>query len=219
MASVDRATLTERVYLRLRHELVLGRHQPGTRLNEKDLAIQYGVSATPVREALNKLRSEGLVDYTPWLGTVVSEFGRDDLVHLSNIRLYLESLAVREAVACLIPDDHHELRRRHAAYARAAQRATPGAVSVSQANAAFHGYFAEKSGNRWLQNMLTGLDGLLVLARRPLTAHRSGADSIPEHAAIVGAVVRGDADAAEQAMRAHLERVAAALVALAGSPP
>lgn len=219
MPSVDRATLTERVYLGLRQQLFQGRHQPGARLNEKELAVHFGVSPTPIREALNKLRSEGLVDYKPWLGTVVTAFGRDDLVHLSNIRLYLECLAVREAAACLTPLDHKELARRHMAYVRATEQATPGAAAVSVANAAFHGFFAEKSGNRWLQHMLSGLDGLLELARRPLTEHRTGADSVPEHAAIVSALERGDIDAAEQAMRGHLERVADALVTLAGSLP
>jgi len=214
MPSVDRATLTERVYLSLRRELFEGHHHPGARLNEKELAAQFGVSPTPIREALNKLRSEGLLDYKPWLGTIVTEFGQDDLVHLSNIRLYLECLAVREAGACLTPADLKELTRRHLAYARAAGQAVPGAAAVAQANAAFHGFFAEKSGNRWLQHMLNSLDGLLVLARRPLSAHRTGADSIPEHTAIVSALDHGNPDAAERAMRAHLERVAQALVAV-----
>lgn len=215
--AVDRATLTERVYANLRADLLDGRRAPGARLNEKELAAQFGVSPTPVREALNKLRSEGLVEYRPWIGTVASEFGPDDLVHLSNVRLYLECLAVREASARFGVDDLAELERRQAVYAQAAARGIAGATEVARANAAFHGFFAERSGNRWLQQMLSGLEGLLLLARRPLSLHRTGAESIPEHAAIVQALRSADADAAEAAMRAHLSRVRDALLVEVGS--
>jgi len=213
---VDRATLTERVYTTLRLEVLNGLRAPGARLNEKELAAQLGVSPTPVREALNKLRSEGIVQYRPWLGTVVMEFGVEDVLHLSDIRLYLECLAVREASARLDAAGLHELERCAAAYASAAAAAVPGDPSVAEANAAFHGFFAQWSGNRWLQQMLISLEGLLVLARRPLSVHRTGADSIPEHAAIVSALQALDSDGAEAAMRSHLVRVRDALLTEVG---
>ena len=216
---VHRATLTERVYAILRAELLDGRRPPGARLNEKELAAQLGVSPTPIREALNKLRTEGLVDYHSWLGTVVTDLGLDDLVHLSNIRLYLESLAVREAAPRLHAQDLIELERRHRAYADAAVPGEAGALHVAQANAAFHAFFAERSGDRWLQQMLASLEGLLLLARQPLSMHRTGAESIPEHAAILTALQAGDTDGAEAAMRVHLTRVRDALLVEVGVSP
>ncbi len=204
---ITRSTLTEQAYRALKAELLDGGRPPGSRLNEKELALQLGVSPTPIREALNKLRAHGLVNYRAWQGTVVAELELDDVVHLSEMRLCLERLAVRQAVPRLQPVDIRHLARLEGAYARAAARAGPGAIDVQRANEDFHAFFAEHSGNRWLRQYMEGLSELLAFARRPLSARSTGAASIPEHAAVVAAIRDGLYAEAEEAMSRHLTRV------------
>lgn len=85
------------VLSRLRQSIVTGEIAPGTRLVERDIAAQLGVSRVPVREALHRLRTDGLVVMSPRRGATVRQFSRTDVEQLFDIREALEVMAARQA--------------------------------------------------------------------------------------------------------------------------
>lgn len=210
-AVMSRATLTQQVYEEIKRRILDGDLPGGRRLNETELAGDLGVSPTPVREALRKLHGDGLISHSAWQGTTVITLDLRDITHLHEIRSALECLAVREAAARLTSGDLDEvselLRRAPDAIARADARL------LHSLNEDFHRFFHIRSENRWLEQMIGALNDLLVLARRPLTAQRSGREAWDEHERIVAALRTGDVAGAEAAMAAHIDRVRSELIA------
>ena len=199
---MERATLTANVYEKLRQMILEGDLDAGQRLNEKELSSTLGVSPTPVREAINKLRGDGLAVYSPWHGARVRHLTLLDIGHLHNIRCALEGMAAREAALELSPADIDELERLVQDGFNA-----DGARRLHQLNERFHRFFREHSHNPWLDQMLGGINDLLVFARLPLAATATGSDAWHEHAAVVAELRRGDGLAAEAAMVRHIRRV------------
>ena len=94
---LDRRTLTERAYLRLRHDVETGVLPPGQRLDERALCEQLGVSRTPLRHALERLVHDGLAQRSPYQGVFVRSISVSDVENLYVVRSCLEQLAVRLA--------------------------------------------------------------------------------------------------------------------------
>ena len=95
---LDNRTLWEQVRDRLREDILAGRLEPGTELSEVALAKDFGTSRGPLREALGRLASEGLVTITPRRGAVVAQLSREEFIDAYQVREALETLAVRLAV-------------------------------------------------------------------------------------------------------------------------
>ena len=95
---LDNRTLWEQVRDRLREDILAGRLEPGTELSEVALARDFGTSRGPLREALGRLASEGLVTITPRRGAVVTQLSRQEFIDAYQVREALETLAVRLAV-------------------------------------------------------------------------------------------------------------------------
>jgi DNA-binding GntR family transcriptional regulator len=89
--------LPEKIYHQLRRKLLAGELQPGTRLDYRKIGAEMGVSTTPVREAMGKLASEGLVDLVPRAGAIVRELGRQEAEHLYGVREAIETYAAAKA--------------------------------------------------------------------------------------------------------------------------
>ncbi|MCL4371275.1 MAG: GntR family transcriptional regulator, partial [Chloroflexi bacterium] len=116
-------------------------------MNEKQLATALSVSPTPVREALNKLRSDGLVTYSAWQGAAVIDLNPTDLAHLYDIRSALEGLAIREACPNLVPEDLDHLDGLLSQAAEVMSRGEPEAESIHESNHIFHQFIVDRSGN------------------------------------------------------------------------
>ena len=97
-APVENLTLWQRVYDHLRAEILAGRLEPGAELAEVALAEQLGVSRGPIREAIGRLASEGLVTVRPRRGAVVSSLSKEEFLELYQVREALELMAVKLAV-------------------------------------------------------------------------------------------------------------------------
>src|SRR6266446_5488267 len=108
-APLENLTLWQRVYDHLREEILSGRLQPGAELAEVALSEQLGVSRGPLREAIGRLASEGLVTVRPRRGAVVRSLSKQEFVELYQVREALEMLAVRLAVPRLGADGMVEL--------------------------------------------------------------------------------------------------------------
>ncbi|WP_067672408.1 GntR family transcriptional regulator [Nocardia miyunensis] len=186
----------------LRQQILSGRFAPGERLNEIKLAAMLQVSRPPIREALQALRAEGLVRTVAGRGTYVASFDPQAIEHLSEVRQALECAAARLAAIRASDDRIDEL-------AKLLQRtedaiADPGRPYPRDLD--FHEQILEMSGNPKLVEASRGVTTQLELARA-----RSG--GIPgraqaaytEHHRILEALRARDADAAAEAMAAHLD--------------
>ncbi len=211
-APLARATLTQRCYSEIKRRVLTGELAPGERLNEKQLATALMVSPTPVREALNKLRSDGLVTYSAWQGAAVISLNPEDLAHLYGIRCVLEGLAIREACPNLSPEDLDHLDSLLMQAAEVMSGGEPEADSIHQSNHVFHQYILARSGNPWLAKTIEGIQDLLVLARRFLPALESGKEAHQEHLTIMKALRAEDWAAAEEIMVSHIERIKSELL-------
>src|SRR5262245_9387153 len=213
-APVENLTLWQRVYDHLRAEILAGRLEPGTELAEVALAEQLGVSRGPLREAIGRLASEGLVTVRPRRGAVVSSLSTEEFLQLYQVREALELMAVKLAVPRLGPDDITALQALIDDMSTRAERKQ--VVEFFDANTAFHARLVEASGNAKLVDMYRQLlDQLGRYRRRSLQLRGNLQRSVAEHAAILRAAKRGDAERAAHLMSEHIRVPQRGLKALA----
>jgi len=202
-APVENLTLWQRVYHHLRAEILSGRLLPGTELAEVALSEQLGVSRGPLREALGRLASEGLVTVRPRRGAVVRSLSKEEFLELYQVREALEVLGVRLAVPRLGPEEVGELEQLVATMSAHAER--DEVTEFFEANSAFHLRLVQASGNGKLLELYEQLLAQLGRYRlRSLTLRGNLNRSVAEHAAILRAAKRGDADRAAHLMSEHI---------------
>lgn len=153
------ATLRDQVADRLRSQIGAGALAPGARLVERELAQELGVSRVPVREALRRLESEGLVTVQPRRGVVVRSLTPGDLEDLFDVRLALEAQAARLAALRADADQVAALDQIVSQSRRAMREGDRAALAV--ANTAFHDAVVEAAHNPLLSSMLEPLQGRL----------------------------------------------------------
>jgi DNA-binding GntR family transcriptional regulator len=201
---VDNRTLGEQVRERLREDILGGELAAGTVLSEAALADSFGVSRGPVREALGRLATEGLVTITPRRGAVVTELSAHEFVEAYQVREALETFALRLAVPRLTKPDLDRLRELHEQMVEHARRGEVNAFFDT--NAAFHDTFVTSAGNRKL-NEVYGLlmDQMGRYLPRSLELRGTLEKSVAEHSAILEAVEAGDAERAARLLADHIE--------------
>lgn len=193
LVPVPRVTLREQVYEALLQAIVKGDLHPGSRLRDSELAAELQVSRTPVREALQRLEDEGLVQTVPGSQTRVAPLQESDAEEAVPVVAALHALATRHAVPLLSGDDLERLRDVNAAFADALSR--EDTVEALAMNDAFHAVFLDRAGNGELRRTLERLSPRvrrLELARFLALSER---DSVDQHAAIITAAESGDARA------------------------
>ncbi|MBA4789591.1 MAG: FCD domain-containing protein [Rhizobiales bacterium] len=197
------------VYEELRHDIVGCRWKPGARLRFEELKAHYEVGLSPLREALMKLASDGLVQLEEHKGFRVSPVSRAGLLDITNMRKELESMAIRLSIAN--GDDRWEAGI-VAALHELAKRRKIGADGLvddewEARHHAFHDALTAASGSEWLQRFRSQLydqaDRYRRVAIHYLHAPR---DDLVEHREIADAVLARDAEAAVFLARRHLER-------------
>ena len=195
-------SLTKRqaVLQRLRDAITAGYYRPGERLSERQLALQLGVSRTPVREALRHLEREGLVCGP---GLRVAPVSVERARQLYAVREPLELLAVR-----LVTERHSRtalLQIGEALQAAEAARQAGNLVALIQANKRFHYLLAAESGNPFLCDTLTSLQGHVgLMMATSLARPDRPAETLREHWAIYERMQEGDVEGAVAACREHL---------------
>jgi len=191
------------VYALIRQAVTTGRFVPGQRLSERELAGQYGVSRTPIREAFRHLIQEGLVVYKPNSGYRIIPLSEDLARHILVVRETLESMAARLA-AERDPGATAEAMEETLRHARRAYR--EGQLSeLIAANQTFHQALVESTGNSVLKAMYRTLQGYIGLMMSvSLSWPRRPVETIREHGEIIRALRSGSPDAAEKAIRRHV---------------
>jgi DNA-binding GntR family transcriptional regulator len=196
-------SVVDHVYAALRERILTGELERGTRLRQASLAEDLGVSRTPLREALRRLASEGLVDLSPNRGATVSLLDFGDMRHAWDARLALEPGAARLAAANRSEDDVRRLRD-----SVSAQRGTQRDLAESyHVNREFHLALVAASGNPHLRRFAE----MLWVPRIgvPIYEQQAGDRShvltwADEHERITDAVEAADEDAAHRLTREHI---------------
>lgn len=209
-AAVTRAT---DVYDRLRGELLDGSREPGSRLAIEALAERFDISPTPLREALNRLVSEGLVERREQRGFVVAPVGLDDLDEITRTRCWLEEIALRRSIAAHTPAWEDALVLAHHHLAR-----TPRSLSDHRfvdnpewepRHRAFHRALIAGCGSRWLIGFCEQLADQHHRYRRLAAARAFAKRGVKaEHQQLLQAALDGRADEAVALLVQHYERTA-----------
>jgi len=194
--------LRERVYEALLELITTRALQPGRHLVESELAGQLGVSRQPVREALQRLNTEGWVDLRPAQGAFVHEPTEEEADQLLTVRTLLEAEAARLAALKAGEAGITALQRIvEEGRIAAADNDITRAVAL---NAAFHAKIMELAGNAVLAGLAAQIDGRVRWYHTPLARLRGGA-SWEEHQEMTLAIADRDAQRATRLMREHTE--------------
>ncbi len=203
MTRITPTALYQEVAERLRQRIFAHELTPGTWIDEQKLAEQYGISRTPLREALKVLASEGMVDLKPRRGCYVTEISRQDLDDLFPLIALLEGRCAADAVKRAKPAEINELKVIHERLEAAARDGRMDAFF--EANQEFHRRIQELANNRWLLSVIQDLRKVLKLSRmHSLSLEGRLQQSLDEHRGILAAIEAGDAAKAEKLMHDHL---------------
>jgi DNA-binding GntR family transcriptional regulator len=206
-------SLPDYISRHLQSEIMSGRITAGTRLRQEELCEAFGVSRTPVREALRQLQAEGLIDFVANRGATVKAIQRSDVVELYQVRAELEGLAGSLAADRISDSALKELEdciqsASTAAKAKDRQRdaATRANEVLRQASHTFHRVIYEQAGNRFLCETLTRLfrsfprDYVWSMLR---ASGRTERVDVVDHTDILAALASHDAPLTQRLMRQH----------------
>ena len=198
-----RRALYQDVADRLREQIFARQLEPGSWIDEMKLAADFGISRTPLREALKVLAVEGLVTMKLRRGAYVTEMSRDDVVQIYHLLGLLEADAAGDVAERGSSDD---LARLQALHDRLEKRVRQRSAYLA-ANEAFHQALLEMAGNRWRSQIVADLRKVMKLNRHHSLLHQGRLDaSLAEHRALMQALHAGDRAAATARMREHFER-------------
>ncbi|MBU0603319.1 MAG: GntR family transcriptional regulator [Gammaproteobacteria bacterium] len=196
--------LSEQLGEKIEERIVTGSLRPGMRLDEQELAAEFGVSRTPIREALIQLASAGLVDMRPRRGAVVSEIEPHRLCEMFDVMAELEAMCARLAARRITDEEITALRDAHQACETARDADNPDAYYWL--NEQFHRQIYQASHNGFLAEQAIALHRRLRPYRRlQLRVRNRMKVSYAEHGSIVDAIIAGDGDLAATRIRGHIQ--------------
>lgn len=199
MGSLPISSLREQVYQQLKSDIILGVYRPGEKLDVPRLIAQHGLSKTPVRDALNALQQEGLVEVLPRVGYFASRITIKDVEDIFQLRLIVETASAELATPNISVEGLEALER------LAQRRYVTGDVGSYKEfladNREFHHRVAEATGNARLAdvigNLLNQMQRLLILR---LDLRDNADEMLAEHRRLLQAFRARDSKAARQAM-------------------
>ncbi|MCJ2063189.1 GntR family transcriptional regulator [Methylobacterium sp. J-088] len=193
----------QRLKQRIEDEIVAGELALGSRLDENQLAIRFGVSRTPIREALLQLAATGLIQTKPRRGAIVSAPEPHLLLAMFETMAEIEAACGRLAARRLVPADAAAMQAALAG-CRAAMVAEDAEAYYAE-NYVFHSVVYRASHNDFLADQALTLHRRLAPYRRlQLRVRQRVPQSLAEHEAIVAAILAGDATQAADALRGHV---------------
>ena len=207
MAAVDTPSralspraLYQDVAERVRQQIFARQLEPGSWIDEQKLAAEYGISRTPLREALKVLAVEGLVTMKVRRGAYVTEMSRDDVRQVYHLLGLLESDAAAQVARNASDAQRAALKRLHDRLEKQARQRD----AFFATNEAFHMALLDAAGNRWATQVVTDLRKVMKLNRHhSLFKQGRLEDSLAEHRALMQAIESRDGEAARRLMRTH----------------
>jgi DNA-binding GntR family transcriptional regulator len=197
---------SQQAYNTLRAEIIEGVHPPGARVTEQEVAASAGVSRTPVREALRRLESEGLLRFVPHQGAFVTSWSDQDAEDIFDLRAMLESYAARLAASKASTEDVGHLRGLAEEQCREAAERSPGYLErIADLNSRFHRLLQQAAASAPLQATLATLSSAPLV----LQTFRDYDDddlnrSAHHHLEMVVAIEARDGDWAASVMHSHV---------------
>jgi DNA-binding GntR family transcriptional regulator len=205
-ASLRRTSLRDQALSALRQGLITGDLVPGEVYSAASLAAEFGVSTSPVREAMLALVDEGLLEALPNRGFRVCSFTERDFAEIFELRMMLEVPGVGRAAELGVGEHEERLRQLVDVIERTAEEGD--LAGNLQADRDFHLILLEATGNRRLADSVAALrDQTRLYNLRTLATDGDLRDSAAEHRPLLEAVLRGDRARAEELMRRHLSHV------------
>ena len=187
---------------RLRQQIFARQLEPGSWIDELKLCAEFGISRTPLREALKVLAVEGLVTMKVRRGAYVTEMSRDDVAQVYHLLALLESDAIGEVASKATDTQRAELRALHDRLERSARQRD----AYFATNEQFHLKLLEIAGNRWRTQIVADLRKVMKLNRHhSLFKQGRLADSLAEHRALMAAIEQRQPAQATRLMRAHFD--------------
>ena len=191
--------LKEKAYEIIRNRIIICEYQPGSIVDEKAISTELQMSRTPVREALNKLAEEGLLNIMPRRAIVVSQISIKDIMDLYDIRIKLEPSNARAAAIHADKKVMEDFKKKFSVVDGLST------IEYSFLDANLHLYIAQCTGNKMLLNIMDGLmaqtQRVRIISSNKETRRKKG---YSEHIDIINSIIAGDADQAEKAMRNHI---------------
>lgn len=206
LRQTENTSIREKAYEYLKASILSGQRNPGERLTEEHLAKELGISRTPVREALHKLESEGLIKPLPSRGFIASQDSKDDIEELFEIRAVLEGYALR--VICARIDDA-VLERLEETVRKAEEALRAQSLDdVFYWNTRFHDILHELivDRHRLYQQMVTMRQYVLRYRKNTLQRLDGGERTVGGHRKILLALRLHDLDLCERVMREHIQQ-------------
>lgn len=195
--------ISDRLRQSIEDEIAMGKLLPGCRLDEAELAVRFGVSRTPIREALGLLIGEGVVEARPRRGTVVADVSPQRLVEMFEVMAELETMCGQLAARRMTEQEFIAIETAHEACRAAAEAKDPD--TYFYANERFHYALYAASHNTFLCEQSASLQRRLRPYRRlQLRVRNRTSRSFDEHQAIVDALREGDATAVGGCIRSHV---------------
>jgi DNA-binding GntR family transcriptional regulator len=214
-------SVTRQIYRKIKSRIISGELAPGTRMSEASLATEYGVSRTPVREALKLLSTEGYVVIAPQIGSVVSRLNREDVLDAVEMRAILEPVAASQAAARADEELYRALQTiLDDLEVACAQKNYP---EILRADDTFHRTIWQATHNRRLVATLEAMLNLMDWARwhglisDPMAAHLP--IILEQHRRIYDAIRYRQPEQAQHEMTTHMDNVRRQMMALGESPP
>lgn len=189
-------------YVLILEAIEQGEYRPGDRLVESDLAERFGVSRTPVREALQRLETQSMLA-RDGRSLIVASLDHNQLAELYVVRAELEGLAARLAARHATPEEIRVLR----GMVDDDRSLVSDPEAMARANKRFHRQIHLASHNRYLVQQLDLVHrSMALLATTSLAAEGRSEAALAEHEAIVHAIEAGDGGGAQEALRAHISK-------------
>jgi DNA-binding GntR family transcriptional regulator len=208
---LERTYLKDQVTDLLRDYLIGGRIAPGTKLVERDVAEQLGVSRAPARDALMQLEKEGLVISRP-NGRYVIEPTGQDVKELYQVRLVLEKLAIELTMQQRTAEDCAELAEKLAEMNEAVTR--HDRLAFARTDVELHDLIWQQSGNRHLRETLSTMSGAIFLFAANNADYYDWDEAYQLHEDLVRDINSGDARAAAKSLERHVEKTIQRLLGL-----
>ena len=219
-------SLADEIAFRLQRKILNGDFQPGSRLVQDELCQIFGVSRTPIREALRKLQAQHLVEVIPNRGAKVRVFDKNELVEVYTIRAELEGLGCELAAAKLTPRIRAKLKEIQGKLAAGVSRFARQEVGpddeapfnsvINETNAEFHQTIHRAAGNAHLVRIIADLlqffpkDYIWQAVRSSLREFLEL--NVEEHERVLDCLVSGDASGARREMKRHVLHAGSRLV-------
>jgi DNA-binding GntR family transcriptional regulator len=212
--TITTRALYEQVAERLRQQIFDRMLQPGDWIDELKLAADFGISRTPMREAIKVLAAEGLVTMKVRRGAYVTELSEDDLHQVFHLMALLEADAAAVACETANPAQLADLEQTH----KQLQAATKNRERFFALNEQFHMQLLAIANNRWREQMVVDLRKVMKLNRHhSLLKTGRIEESLAEHDAIMAALRAREVGSVRQAMRQHIQSGLAAASSTAPS--